>query len=115
MKIVSGLLLLVSVYLSARHGWAGITQTFKPAEAKMLADLGFTKFSLYVVSVASLAAALFLLFPPTFLLGNLLNAAVILLILALALHVSNLRVAAIEIPFLVLPLALIWLKHPLAK
>ena len=117
MKTVSGLLVLVSVYLSVRHGWAGLTQTFKPAEAKMLADLGFTKPSLYVVSVASLASALLLQFPPTFLLGNLLNAAVILLMLALALHVGNLRLAAIEIPFLLLPLALalIWLKHPLAR
>ena len=64
--------------------------------------------------MVSLAAAL-LLFPPTILLGNLLSAAGILLIMALALHVGNLRLAAIEIPFLLPPLALIWLKHPLAK
>lgn len=113
MKIISGLLLLVSVYLSVRHGWAGITRSFKPAEAQMLASLGFTQPLLYVVSVVSLASALLLLFPPTFLLGNLLNAAVVLLMMGLALHVGNLRFAAIEIPFLLLPLALIWLKHPL--
>jgi hypothetical protein len=32
-----------------------------------------------------------------------------------ALRVGNLRLAAIEVPFLLLPLALIWLKHPLSR
>lgn len=115
MKIISGLLLLVSVYLSVRHGWAGITQTLTPAEAAMLADLGFTKPALYAFSVYTLAGAAWLLFPPTFFLGNLLHAAGFLLLAALALRTGNLRLAATELAVLLLPLALIWLKHPLAK
>ena len=115
MKIISGLLLLVSVYLSVQHGWAGITQTLKPAEAEMLAGLGFTKPTLYAFSVYTLAVAGLLLFPQTFFLGNLLNAAGFLLLAGLALRTGNLRLAATELAILLLPLVLIWLKHPLAK
>jgi hypothetical protein len=115
MKTISGLLLLTSIYLSFRHGWAGLTQNFKPAEAQLLADLGMGKPLMYVVSVASLATVLLLVFPPTFLWGNLLNAATVLLMMGLALNVGNLRLAALEILFLLLPLALIWLKHPLTR
>lgn len=115
MKIISGLLLLVSVYLSVRHGWAGITQTLKPAETEMLASLGFRQPTLYAFSVYTLAAAALLLFPHTFFLGNLLGAAGFLLLAALALHTGNLRLAATELAVLLLTLALIWLKHPLAK
>ena len=112
MKIISGLLLLVSVYLSVRHGWPGVTQTLKPAEAAMLAGLGFTKPTLYAFSIYTLAVAALLLFPPTFFLGNLLNAGGFLLMAALALRTGNLRLAATELVILLLPLALIWLKHP---
>lgn len=114
MKIISGLLLLVSVFLSIRHGWAGITQTLKPAQAQLLAFLGFTRTTLYMFSFYTLAMAGLLLFPKTFFLGNLLNAAGFLLMLSLALHMGNLRLAAIELAILMLPLALIWLRHPLA-
>lgn len=115
MKLVSGLLLLTSIYLSFRHGWAGLTQNFKPKEARLLAELGINRPLQYVVSVVSLATVLLLAFPATFLWGNLLNAATVLLMMGLALHVGNLRLAALEIPFLLLPLALLWLKHPLAR
>ncbi|MBC8085504.1 MAG: hypothetical protein H7Z21_20080 [Hymenobacter sp.] len=115
MKIISGVLLLVSVFLSVQHGWAGITQTLKPAGAELLAGLGFTKSTLYAFSVYTLAVAALLLFPQTFFLGNLLNAAGFLLLAALALRTGNLRLAATELAVLLLPLALIWLKHPLAK
>ena len=114
-KITSGLLLLVSVLLSLQHGWAGVTQTLKPAEALMLAGLGFTKPTLYAFSVFTLTVAGLLLFPQTFFMGNLLNAAGFLLLAALALHTGNLRLAATELAILLLPLTLIWLKHPLVK
>jgi hypothetical protein len=55
MKMISGLLLLTSLYLSFRHGWAGITQNFKPEEAQLLADLGLSKPLLYADGRAVLA------------------------------------------------------------
>jgi hypothetical protein len=115
MKIISGVLLLVSVYFSWQHGWAGLAQKFTPEQAKLMTELGFNKPLLYVTSLVNLAAAGLVLLPQTFLVGNLLNAAGVLLLLALALHTGNLRMAALEIPFLLVPLALLWLKHPLAQ
>lgn len=115
LKLLSGLLLLVSVILSVQHGWAGITQTIKPAEAEMLAGLGFTKPTLYAFSLYTLAVAALLLFPPTFFWGNLLNAAGFVLLAGLALRTGNLRLAATELAILLLPLALMWLGHPLTK
>ncbi|MDF7813901.1 hypothetical protein [Hymenobacter sp. YC55] len=115
MKIISGLLLLVSVYLSFQHGWAGLAQNFTPEQANLMAELGINKPLLTVTSSVSLAVGVLLLFPQTFLVGNLLSAAGVLLLMGLALNTGNLRLAAIEVPFLLLPLALIWLKHPLAR
>lgn len=115
MKIVSGLLLLLSIGLNARHGWAGITGNVSPAAEKMIGGLGIAPPVLIGLSWLNLLVAGLLLFPATFFAGNLLNAAVILLLIAYALRTGNLHTALVEVPFLLLPLVLIWLKHPLAR
>jgi hypothetical protein len=53
-----------------------------------------------------------LLFPQTFFISNVLNAITIVLIMALSLRGDNTTMALIEIPFLAMPLVLIWLKYP---
>jgi hypothetical protein len=115
MKIISGILILVTVYLSFKHGWAGITMNMKPEETKMMTDLGIGKSLLMVISVASLAVCVLVLIPQTFFIGNLLNATVVLLMMALALRAGDIKFALIEIPFLLMPLVLIWLGHPFKK
>ncbi|GAB3323672.1 hypothetical protein GCM10027299_20130 [Larkinella ripae] len=112
MKILSIVLLLLSACLSLKHGW----DAFQPANAdqtKMMADLGITKTAMPFVGVFSIVVGLLLLFPQTFFLGNVLNAITIVLIMALSLQAGNVKMALIEIPFLALPLVLVWLKHPL--
>ena len=81
----------------------------------MLTDLGITKPLAIVVSILSLAVGLMVLFPQTFFTGNLINAIMILLIMALSLRVGNIKTTLVEIPFLLMPLVLIWLGHPLRK
>ncbi|WP_028525051.1 hypothetical protein [Runella limosa] len=111
MKIVTIALLLISSFLSLKHGW----DAFQPAtaeQAKMMADLGITKSFVPLVGALSIIIGLMLLFPQTFFVGNLLNAIVILLIMAFSLRAGNVKMAFIEIPFLALPLLLIWLKYP---
>ena len=111
MKVVSIVLILISAYLSLKHGW----DAFRPAnpeQAKMMADLGISKSFVPYVGALSIIIGLMLLFPQTFFIGNVLNAVVILLIMALSLRAGNVRTALIEIPFLALPLLLIWLKYP---
>lgn len=111
MKIVSIALLLVSAFLSLKHGWDAF-QPATPQQAKMMADLGITKSMVPVIGVVSIAIGLLLLFPQTFFAGNVLNAVIILLIMAFSLRAGNVKTALIEIPFLCLPLLLIWLKYP---
>jgi hypothetical protein len=113
MKILGGVLILITAFLSFKHGWEGLTN--KPETVNMLAELGIGEIGGKVMSVITLAVGLLILFPQTFFAGNLLNAAVILLIMALALKTGNLKTALIEIPFLLIPLVMIWLGHPFKK
>ena len=115
MKIISGILILITVFLSIKHGWAGITNTMNPDEIKMISDLGINKSMLMVISVVNLAVALLILFPQTFFAANLISAGMILVIMALALKSGITKTALIEIPFLLMPLVLIYLGHPFKK
>jgi hypothetical protein len=115
MKIISAILLLITAFLSFKHGWGGITNTMKPEEAQMISGLGINTSMLKVLSVLNLTIGLMILFPQTFFVANMLNAAVILLIMGMALNTGNLKMALIEIPFLLMPLVLIYLGHPLKK
>ncbi len=89
----------------------------KPETSDMLTELGLgtNRTILYLISVLTLSVALLVLFPQTFFAGNLINAGIILLIMALSLNVGNLKTALLEIPFLLIPLVLIYLGHPLKK
>jgi hypothetical protein len=63
------------------------------------------------VEASKKSIALMVLYPQTFFIGNLINAFLILTIMALSLQSSNPKTEIIEITFLVVPLVLIWLKH----
>ncbi len=112
MKIVSGILSLITVYLNFKHAWSGLSGNYSPEEAKMLSELGVNKSLSLVVSILSVAVGILVLFPQTFFVGNLLNAILIVSIMALATQAHALKTALIEIPFLLMPLVLIWLGHP---
>ncbi|QOG01570.1 hypothetical protein [Flavobacterium sp. MDT1-60] len=111
MKIVSILLLIASAFLSIKHGW----DAFQPAnaeQAKIMANLGISNTVMPYFGALSIIIGLILFFPQTFFLGNVLNAVMIVLIMALSLRAGDYKMALMEIPFLTLPLILIWLKYP---
>lgn len=111
MKVVSIILLIVSALLSIKHGWDAF-QTTNPEQVKMMTDLGITKGMMPYFGVFSIVVGLMLFFPQTFFISNVLNAVTIVLIMALSLKAGNYKTALIEIPFLAMPLLLIWLKYP---
>lgn len=82
---------------------------------EMVNALSIGKTGILAVSVLSLAVGVLVLFPQTFFIGNLINALVIVLIMALSLKGGNYKIALIEIPFFLMPLVLIYLGHPLKK
>lgn len=110
-NIISLLLLIVSAFLSFSHGWSAF-QPPAPQQAEMMSILGVSKTTLPYFGVFSIIIGLMLLFPKTFFISNLLHATTILVIMALSLKAGNYKIALIEIPFLALPLILIWLKYP---
>lgn len=115
MKILSGLLIAITLFFNGKHAWAGILNKMNPAETKMLTDIGISQIFFLPIGLVSLAICILVLIPQTYLIGNLLNAGLILIIMAMALNAGNIKVALIEIPFLILPLIMIWLGHPLKK
>ena len=115
MKIISGILILITAFLSFKHGWEGLTVEVKPGSNDMMTSLGINKTGILVISLLSIAVGIMVLFPQTFFIGNLVNAAVILLIMAMSLKSGDLKTALIEIPFLLMPLVMIWLGHPFRK
>jgi len=112
MKIAGIILIFVSAFLSLKHGWDAF-QTPTPEQAKTMANLGITQTAMPYLGAFSIIVGLMLFFPQTFLLGNILNAVTIVLIMALSLHAGDHKMALVEIPFLALPLVLIWLKYPI--
>ena len=111
-NIVSAALLLISVTLSFKHAWDSVYYHNNPESVKMMESLGISEtFTPYLAAVA-IAVGVLLLIPNTFFLGNMLNAFLVVMIMGLALRAGNYRIALIEIPFLVMPLVMIWLKYP---
>lgn len=111
-SIISLVLLLVSAFLSFKNDWDSLNVSKNPESAKMMADLDINPSYVPIIGVVMMIIGVLLLIPKTFLLGNILNAISILIIMALALNTGNYKIALMEIPFLLIPLFLIWLKYP---
>lgn len=75
-------------------------------------ELGINEPVIPFFGILTFAIGALLLIPKTFFLANVLNAMSILLIMALSLKAGNYKTALIEIPFLAMPLLMIWLKYP---
>jgi len=87
----------------------------KPEMIEMFGKWNINKTGIQILGVIGLVASVFLLFPQTFVWGNLITAAMILFIMVQFLKARDLKGVLIELPFLLLPLLLIYLQHPLVK
>ncbi|MCE7053467.1 hypothetical protein LZF95_02175 [Algoriphagus sp. AGSA1] len=111
-KLLSGLLILLSVYIGFSHGIGTLRNEASPEQLKMMSELGITTPVRQGIAILSLVMAILILFPKTFFLGNLFRAIMIVSTMALSLKANNFKFALIEIPFLLIPLVLIYLGHP---
>lgn len=111
-NLASALLLFISVSLSFKHAWDTIYYKDNPESVKMMESLGISETFIPYLAAVAIAVGVLLLLPNTFFLGNMLNAILIVMIMGLALRAGNYRIVLIEIPFLVMPLVMIWLKYP---
>ncbi|WP_027384403.1 hypothetical protein [Epilithonimonas caeni] len=111
-SIISLILLITSVFLNLKHGWDSFNYKSNPQSLKMMNELGISETYIPVLGVSIILITILLLIPRTFFLGNVLNAMSIVLIMALAMRVGNFKMVLMEIPFLMIPLIMIWLKYP---
>ncbi|MCX2479382.1 hypothetical protein OQY15_09800 [Pedobacter sp. MC2016-15] len=111
-KIISGILLVLTVYFGLSHG-ARVFQKPSAQYFEMMHTLEITGPMRIAFGVVSIFSTLFILFPKTFFLGNTLRAILLVVMMALALKAGNYKFALIEIPFIMMPLTLIYLGHPL--
>ena len=111
-NIVSALMLLISVTLSFKHAWDTLHYKNNPESVKMMQSLGISETFIPYLACVAIAIGVLLLIPGTFFLGNMLNATLIVMIMGLALRTGDYRMALIEIPFLVMPLVMVWLRYP---
>ncbi len=111
LKIINAVLILFAVFMGIKQGWAMLTA--KPEMLEMFGKWNFSKNAVIINGAVTLLASVLILFPKTFLWGNFLMAAGILMIICLQLVSKDLKGAAIEIPFLLLNLIIIYLQHPL--
>ncbi|MEO8665414.1 MAG: DoxX family protein, partial [Ignavibacteria bacterium] len=85
----------------------------KPEMMEMFGRWGFDKTAVMSVGLITLISTVMIIFPSTFVWGNFLMAAGILMMICFQISERDLRGAAIEVPFLLLNLILIFLRHPL--
>ncbi|GAB3998514.1 hypothetical protein GCM10028807_46420 [Spirosoma daeguense] len=110
LKIINSILMLVAVYMGFKQGWAMLW-----GKAEMLEMFGkweFSKTGVAVLGAVTLLSALLIIFPKTFVCGNFLMAATILLIICFHLLDKDIKGVGVELPFLLLNLIIIYLQHP---
>jgi hypothetical protein len=113
LKIINSVLMLFAAYMGVKHGWGGLSG--KPEVLDMFQKWNIGKYGVMTIGAITLLSAVLMLIPKTFLWGNFLMAAGILLMICLHVQDRDLKGVVIEIPFLLLSLLIIYLQHPLAK
>ncbi len=112
-KVINAVLILFAVFMGLKQGWAMVSA--KPEMLEMFGKWNFNKTAVMINGAITMLSAVLILFPRTFLLGNFLMGAGILMIICLELLHKDLKGAVIELPFFVLNLLIIYLQHPLSK
>ena len=96
--------------MGLKQGWAMVSG--KPEMLELFGKWNFNKSAVMVVGAITILSAILIVIPKTFVWGNFLMAAGILMILCFQLFDKNLKGAALEIPFLLLNLVIIYFQYP---
>jgi hypothetical protein len=113
LKIINTILILFTVFMSVKHGWGAMSG--KPEALAMFAEWEIGKTGIRIFGAVVLISGVLILFPKTFFWGNFLTSAGILCVLMFFIQQRDFKSVLIEIPFLILPWIILYLRHPLAK
>lgn len=112
-KYLNIVLILAAVFMGFKQGLAMVSG--KPEMIELFAKWNFNKTTVQMLGVVTVLSAILIVFPKTFVWGNYLMAATILMILCFQLYDKNLKGAALELPFLLLNLLIIYFQYPIKK
>lgn len=112
LKILNSILILCAVFMGLKQGYAMFSG--KAEMLELFSKWNFSKTAVMINGAITMISALLILFPKTFVWGNFIMAAGILMIICFQLLDKDLKGVAVEIPFLLLNLVIIYLQHPLA-
>lgn len=110
-KIINSALILIAVFMGFKQGYAMFTGNSQMIE--MFGKWNIGKSGVMMNGLITIFAAILILFPKTFVWGNFIMAAGILLIICFHLMDRDFKGVLIELPFLLLNLVIIYLQHPL--
>jgi hypothetical protein len=112
-RILTAIILLAVSFMGILQG---IKTIYRHSAAAILFDEQKTGRMIQLFfGILTVTAAVFILLPELYLVGNTMMAMTILLLICLHLSAHDWRKAAVELPFLLLNLLLIWLQYPLPK
>ena len=112
LKIINAVLILFAAYMGIKQGWAMFSG--KPAMLEMFGKWNFAKPAVAVLGAITILSVPLMLVPKTFVWGNFLMAAGILLIICFHLLDKDYKGVITELPFFILSLLIIYLQHPLS-
>ncbi len=113
LKILNAILIVFALYMGIKQGWAMLSG--KKGMLDIFSKWNISKQGVMVIGGFTLLGAALMVFPKTFIWGNFLMAAGILLIICLHLSDKDFKGVMIELPFFILSLIIIYLQHPLAE
>ena len=109
-RILSAILVLLAFVMGLRHGVGLLRST--PAQVQETLHISLSQPTILILGALTCLGAFLVVFPPTFFAANVLSAAVILYLAAEQSKAHNLRGALVELPFVLLPLLVLYLGYP---
>ena len=109
-RICSAILVLLAFVMGLRHGVDLLRST--PAKVHESLHISLNQPTILVIGALTCVGAILILFPQTFFAANFISAAVVLYLAAVQGKTHNLRGALVELPFVLLPLLVLYLGYP---
>lgn len=113
-KILSSTMILIFIAMSLRHAWT-VFFNLGPEALEFMASANISHGEVKAMVGAGIIASLMLLFPKTFMAGNIVNIVITTYIGYLLYTSGRTSGALIEIPFIASYLLLMYLGHPLVQ
>jgi hypothetical protein len=109
-RVLSGILVVLAFIMGLRHGVGLLRST--PAQVQENLHISLNQPTILVVGLLTCVGAILIIFPPTFFAANVISSAVVLYLAAVQSKAHNVRGALLELPFVLLPLLVLYLGYP---